>query len=120
MRVAPTSTAAVAAAVAAVVLAACGGAGDVRSSRSPDAVGTVTSVAAEGEAVLVGFAPDPGYEYFEGTTFAFAERGALQTAEGTPATVGDVAVGDRLDVWVEACAESFPVQCPEPLGRLAP
>ncbi|MFP5359493.1 MAG: hypothetical protein ACLGHM_03240 [Actinomycetes bacterium] len=102
-------------------VAACGdAAGDPRDAREPDAVGTVVSVETLGDAISVAFAPDPGYEYFEGTTFAFAEGGALERPDGEPAAASDVAVGERLEVWVDACAESFPVQCADPYGRLLP
>ncbi|WP_062386444.1 hypothetical protein [Demequina iriomotensis] len=110
---------AAAVAALAVGLVACEARGDdVRDAREADAVGTVTSVSGAGDVMVVGFAPDPGDEYFEGTSFEFVERGALETAAGEPATAADVAVGDRLEVWVDACAESFPVQCPDPVGRL--
>lgn len=68
----------------------------------------------------VEFAPDPGYEYFDGTVFEFAEGGALESESGEALGASDLAVGDHLAVWVEECAESFPVRCRDPLGRLAP
>ncbi|SEJ21729.1 hypothetical protein [Demequina mangrovi] len=106
-------------ALLALSLAACESRGDdVREAREADAIGTVTSVEGDGDTVALGFAPDPGYEYFEGTVFEFADHGTLATADGEAATAADVAVGDHLEVWVEMCAESFPVQCPDPIGRL--
>ncbi|WP_062302647.1 hypothetical protein [Demequina subtropica] len=109
----------VAAAVLVLGLVACESRGDdVRDARDADAVGTVTSVDGAGDVIAVGFAPEPGYEYFEGTTFQFEREGALETASGEAATLEDVAVGDRIEVWVEACAESFPVQCGDPIGRI--
>ena len=110
------------AAVAALALslAACESRGsDVRDTREPDAVGAVSEVVESTDAVVVVFSPDPGYEYFAGTTFEF-EDGDLESADGEVLGPGDVAVGDRLEVWVDLCAESFPVQCPDPIGRLLP
>ena len=102
-------------------LAGCAaGSDDPRGSRDPDAVGTVAAVDTSGGGVSVGFIPDPGYEYFAGTIFAFDADGDLESASGEAAGPGDVAVGDRIEVWVEACAESFPVQCADPVGRLLP
>lgn len=106
---------------AATVLAACASAADdARDEREPDAIGTVVSVEPAAGGFGVEFAPDAGYEYFDGATFVFAEGGALKSASGEALTAADLAVGDRLEVWVEACAESFPVQCADPLGRLVP
>ncbi|MDN4474866.1 hypothetical protein QQX09_03230 [Demequina sp. SYSU T00192] len=118
MRIRPV----VAAASLALALAACEARGgdDVRDSRAPDAVGTVTSVEDATGVIAVGFAPDPGDEYFEGTVFEFAEQGGLEGPGGEALGGSDVSVGDRLEVWVEECAESFPVQCSDPVGRLLP
>ncbi|WP_062463592.1 hypothetical protein [Demequina soli] len=114
MRIVPVLAVAVVAAAA-----ACAPHGDdARDQREPDVIGTVTSVDDSGGAIAVGFAPDPGGEYFDGTTFEFARDGGLEDAQRGTAAASDVAVGDRLAVWVETCAESFPVQCPGPLGRL--
>ncbi|WP_156155895.1 hypothetical protein [Demequina phytophila] len=104
----------------ALALAACAprGGGDARDDRDPDAIGTVISVDDATGVIAVGFAPDPGYEYFEGTTFEFAEQGAIERPDGEAAVASDLDVGTRLEVWVEACAESFPVQCADPLARI--
>ncbi|WP_062467096.1 hypothetical protein [Demequina maris] len=111
----------VAAVALALVLAACEPRGaDVRDARDADAVGTVTSVDDSAGVIAVGFAPDPGYEYFEGTVFDFAAQGGLEGPDGEAVTGSDLSVGDRIEVWVEACAESFPVQCPDPVGRVLP
>ncbi len=91
---------------------------DARDTREPDAVGTVVSVEPEAGVIAVEFAPDPGYEYFAGTVFRFAEGGALESPTGEAMTGPDLSVGDHLEVWVESCGESLPVQCPDPLGRL--
>ncbi|MDN4482588.1 hypothetical protein [Demequina lignilytica] len=107
-------------ALAAMLCACSASETDVRDTREPDAVGTVVSVEAGAGTFDVEFAPDAGYEYFDGTTFAFAEGGALESATGEALTASDLAVGDHLEVWVESCAESFPVQCPDPVGRLVP
>ena len=107
-------------AVATAVSACGGGDQDVRETRAADAVGTVVSVEAGSSSFSVEFAPDPGYEYFAGTVFQFTEGGALESAAGDALVASDLAVGDHLEVWVGQCAESFPVQCPDPLGRLVP
>lgn len=91
--------------VGALALAGCA---DPVSGSDPDgdpaAVGTVRSVDIAVDSVAVGFDPDAGFEYFEGTTFHI-----------TPDTAGvdasTLEVGDRIEVWTEICAESFPVQC---------
>ena len=105
-------------ALAAALSACSGGEQDERDVRDPDAIGTVVSIEAGAGSFGVAFAPDPGYEYFDGTVFEFAEGGALQSATGEALTASDLAVGDHLAVWVDACAESFPVRCPDPLGRM--
>ncbi|WP_296666937.1 hypothetical protein [Demequina sp.] len=122
MRVSTSIAAVAVTAALAMSLAACAprAGDDVRDTRDPDAVGTVTSVQDATDTVAVTFAPDPGYEYFDGTTFVFGVGGDLESADGEALGAADVAVGDRLEVWVEACAESFPVQCADPVGRLLP
>jgi hypothetical protein len=109
------------AAVAAMLLAACASPTD--SADNPrvgpaDAVGTVTAVTVGDGAVAVGFDPDAGYEYFEGTTFNVAVDGGLQNPDGTGQNPANLTVGDRIEVWVDACDESFPVQCGNPAARL--
>ena len=70
----------------------------------PTAIGTVRTLEPGADATLVGFTPDAGYEYFEGTTFRVAQQ-----VPGVDAT--QLEVGDRIEVWTGMCAESFPVQC---------
>jgi len=103
-----------------LTLAGCGSGNDSdpRDSRQADAVGTVATVTKDSSVVAVGFTPDQGYEYFEGTTFEFAAAGGLEAADGTAMDPNMLAVGDRIEVWTDVCAESFPVQCSEPLARL--
>lgn len=106
-----------------VVVVACGSqgddAGDVRESTAADAVGVVTSVDKDAAVVSVGFAPDAGYEYFEGTTFDLATSGGLQDPDGLAADPNNLAVGDRIAVWAGMCQESFPVKCPDAVARIA-
>jgi len=108
----------------AVLASACagesGGSEEARSLEPADAVGVVTSVSKDGATVAVGFAADEGYEYFDGTTFNIATSGGLQDADGLAADPNNLSVGDHIEVWVNACAESYPVQCSEPLARIAP
>lgn len=106
-----------------VLVTACmgqsGGSDDVRSQQPPDAVGVVTSVVKRSTSVAVGFAPDEGYEYFDGTTFELATTGGLEDPDGLAADPNNLAVGDHLEVWVDSCAESMPVQCSDPVARVA-
>lgn len=105
-----------------LTLAGCGSGddgSDPRDSGLADAVGTVASVAKDSSVVAVGFTPDPGDDYFEGTTFELAVAGGLEAVDGTAMDPNMLAVGDRIEVWTDVCAESFPVQCSEPLARLA-
>lgn len=87
------------------MLAACG---SPLPDTDPAAVGRADAVATEGDEVAVEFVPDPGYEYFEGTTFVIDGEvpvgGAVDDAT-------QIESGDRLHVWTDVCAESFPVQC---------
>lgn len=78
--------------------------------RAPDAQGTVVSVEPGIDSVLVGFEPDPGFEYFEGTVFDLGVYYAVG-GEGVDFEPWDLQEGDRIWVWVGDCAESFPVQC---------
>jgi hypothetical protein len=89
----------------ALSLAGCAGsAGDGDPVVEPAAVGTVRSVEVGTDSVAVGFDPDAGFEYFEGTTFVIEPQ-----TPGVDAST--LEVGDRVEVWTEVCAESFPVQC---------
>lgn len=119
MRHAPLRAAAAIAAVAA--LAACGGDGDgddARDDRAPDATGTVETVEDVAGGVELTFAPDPGGEYYDGARLRLAYGGGLQDADGAVIGTGDVAAGDRIAIWTDECAESFPVQCSDVLARL--
>ncbi|MFV0632622.1 MAG: hypothetical protein ACK5NO_00855 [Demequina sp.] len=93
------------AAAGVAVLAGCGSAGV--PDREPEAVGAVAEVSEDSGTVYVLFEPDAGYEYFEGTTFAVGAEVPLEGVDDA----GEVAAGDRLEVWTGPCAESFPVQC---------
>ena len=100
-----------AAGIATVVLAstlALAGCGEPESGSGSDgepaAVGAVRSVDLGVDSVAIGFDPDPGFEYFEGTTFNI-------TPETPGVDAATLEVGDRIEVWTELCAESFPVQC---------
>ncbi|WP_084038240.1 hypothetical protein [Demequina sp. NBRC 110053] len=92
-------------ALAALVLAGCGAPGI--PDREPDAVGTVAGVLPGDEATGLIFLPDTGYEYFDQTAFTLIDSTPLEGAE----TRHDVAEGAHIQVWTDACAESFPVQC---------
>ena len=94
-------------AAAATMLASCA-AGAAAPEREPEAVGTATATESAGGATHVTFAPDAGYEYFEGTTFVLDGE---VTVNGAATDASAIEPGDRLEVWTGACAESFPVQC---------
>ncbi|WP_062212914.1 hypothetical protein [Demequina oxidasica] len=108
---------------ACVLVAACageaGGSNDIRHQEPADAVGVVTSVSKDASTVSVGFAADKGYEYFDGTTFDLATAGGLEDPDGLAADPNNLAVGDHIEVWVNECAESQPVQCADPIARIA-
>ncbi|WP_062078199.1 hypothetical protein [Demequina globuliformis] len=87
------------------ILAACG---SPLPQEDPAAVGTADAVVTSGDTVDVAFVPDAGYEYFEGTTFVL---GSEIPVGGVVDDAALIASGDRLRVWTDACAESFPVQC---------
>lgn len=88
-------------------------AGDPRDTRDADAVGSVTSAGAGTDSILLGFAPDEGYEYFEGTVFdvPVASEWPMRDADMAVFDVAELEPGDRIAVWTGPCAESFPVQC---------
>lgn len=96
-----------AASAGALALAACAG-GSSAPDRDPEAVGTVEVAEHVDGASRVGFVPDDGYEYFEGTTFVIDDA---VTVSGAATSASAIEAGDRLEVWTAECAESFPVQC---------
>lgn len=79
--------------------------------RAPEAVGSVVSMTFGEDSVQVLFAPDAGYEYFEGTTFDIPFSAVTAVDGEEPVVLGDLVAGDRLNVWTDACQESMPVQC---------
>ena len=79
--------------------------------RAPEAVGSVVSMTFGEDSVQVVFAPDAGYEYFEGTTFDIPFSAATTIDAETAVALGDLVAGDRINVWTGACRESMPVQC---------
>jgi hypothetical protein len=84
---------------------------DVAKRRAPEAVGTVISMTFGEDSVQVEFAPDEGYEYFEGTAFDIPFSAVAAVDGETPLVLGDLKAGDRINVWTGPCAESMPVQC---------
>ncbi|WP_061962740.1 hypothetical protein [Demequina aurantiaca] len=106
-----------------VLIAACAGqssgSDDIRSQQPADAVGVVTSVSKDATTVAVGFSADKGYEYFDGATFDLPTAGGLEDPDGLAADPNNLAVGDHIEVWVNECAESQPVQCADPVARIA-
>jgi len=79
--------------------------------RAPEAVGSVVTMTFGEDSVQVQFAPDAGYEYFEGTTFDISFGAATAIDGETAVVLGDLVAGDRINVWTSACRESMPVQC---------
>lgn len=73
-----------------------------------DAHGTVAGVETAGGVTQVLFQHDPGFEYFEGTTFVLNDQVRVG---GKVSDASAIEIGDSIVVWVNACAESFPVQC---------
>lgn len=89
-------------------LALVAGCGSALPEEDPAAVGTADAVVTSGDTVEVAFVPDAGYEYFDGTTFVLGPEVPVGGAVDDAALISS---GDRLHVWTNACAESFPVQC---------
>ncbi len=85
--------------------------GAVAKRRAPEAVGAVIGVTMGEDSVQVQFAPDAGYEYYAGTTFDIPFSAVAAIDGETAVVLGDLVVGDRLNVWTDACRESYPVQC---------
>lgn len=86
-------------------------AGQVAKRRAPEAVGSVIGVTFGEDSVQVQFEPDPGYEYYAGTTFDIPFWAATAIDGETAVVLGDLVAGDRINVWTGACRESYPVQC---------
>ncbi len=85
--------------------------GEAAKRRAPEAVGAVIGVTMGEDSVQVQFAPDAGYEYYAGTTFDIPFSAVVAIDGETAVVLGDLVVGDRLNVWTGACRESDPVQC---------
>jgi hypothetical protein len=79
--------------------------------RAPDATGTIDALGDADGLVSIAFVPDAGFEYFEGTTFQVPADAFPHGEDGVSLAPDDLSVGDHINVWVGACAESFPVQC---------
>ena len=79
--------------------------------RAPDAAGTIEALGSADGLVSIAFVPDAGFEYFEGTTFEVPADAFPHGEDGVSLAPEDLGVGDHINVWVGACAESFPVQC---------
>ncbi len=86
-------------------------AGEAAKRRAPEAVGSVVGIVFGEDSVRVQFAPDAGYEYYEGTTFDVPFSAATAIDGETLLVLGDLVAGDRINVWTGACRESDPVQC---------
>jgi|SRR5690554_1077671 len=93
--------------LACALLAGCA-AGFNPPSRAPDALGTAAAIETADGVTSVLFEHDSGYEYFEGTTFVLDDE---VDVGGKVTAASAIEVGDRIDVWTNECAESFPVQC---------
>lgn len=104
-------TRAAAAAAALVLLAACAPA-VTYPSREPDAVGTASDVTVAGadgiRFVLGGYADGA---YFYNAAITVGPQTTVGDAEGRPIDPQAIASDARVSVWVDACAESYPVQC---------
>ncbi|WP_435736918.1 hypothetical protein V5D56_19465 [Cellulosimicrobium sp. PMB13] len=102
----PTASAAAALVALAMLLTACdGGAGGGVPDRGPDVTGVVERTGTR--AVLT----EPSDDYFDGMGLVSAET-SFVGADGEPIESDGLASGDEVEVWVvDACAESFPVQC---------
>ncbi len=90
--------------------------------RAPEAVGTITAVhlTDPGGPVSVAFTPDAGYEYYAGTTFQVSPSMLPNGEDGVTMNMSDLVAGAHINVWVDACRESSPVDCDVVRVELAP
>jgi hypothetical protein len=96
---------------AALALTACTPAVSLPESE-PDAVGIAKAVVPTGEDtvnfILAGYADG---EYFHEASITVGPETAVADAQGRPIDPMALMSGTQVSVWVEACAESYPVQC---------
>ncbi|NDO88077.1 hypothetical protein [Cellulosimicrobium composti] len=103
-----------------VFLAACspgdGGPADAQPSAPPARAADVEgTVAGTGDAARLVDASDA---YYEGMGLLSAGT-VVVGDDGTALTPGDLTDGDAVEVWTDACAESYPVQCEVVAVRVA-
>ena len=88
--------------------------------RAPDATGTIEAVHLSDGPISISFTPDPGFEYFAGTTFNVSPVAFPHGQDGVTLTAADLSVGTHINVWVTGCSGSAPVQCDVERVELAP
>ena len=88
--------------------------------RAPDATGTIEAVHLSDGPISIAFQPDPGFEYFAGTTFNVPPIAFPHGEDGVTLAASDLSIGERINVWVTGCSGSAPVQCDVERVELAP
>jgi hypothetical protein len=73
--------------------------------RAPDAAGTLLVLDGGG------FQLETDDSYFQDASLSFNDDSVLVDAADQPITTSDLTDGTDVEVWTDACAESFPVQC---------
>jgi hypothetical protein len=115
--------------LAALLLAACGDADSTVSfpDREPDARGTLLPNGQafpsgdESEAALPFFtlvADESDYPYFVHALLFFDGDTAIGSTTGQARTLDDITSDMMVEVWTDACQESFPVRCVVTHARL--
>jgi hypothetical protein len=105
--------------VAALLGFASCGTGVSFPAAAPDARGTLAPYNDDGPAASyppgVGVfhltIDDDRYSYFADAVLSIDDDTVIGNQFGDVLSVTDLSAGDAVDVWTDACAESFPVQC---------
>lgn len=81
-------------------------------AEEPDAVGIAKAVVPSGEDtvsfILAGYADG---EYFHDASVTVGPETVVGDADGRPIDPMALKSGTEVSVWVDVCAESYPVQC---------
>lgn len=105
------STRAAAGIAALLVLGGCAPAVSL-PEREPDAVGTATDVmAASADSIRFTLTGYNEMDYFWHAVITVGPQTTVSDAAGRPVDPETIASGNQVSIWVEMCAESYPVQC---------
>jgi hypothetical protein len=87
--------------------------------REPDAVGTATDVMPSSpDAIRFTLTGYNEMDYFWHAVITVGPQTVLSDSEGRPMHPEAIASGNQVSIWVEMCAESYPVQCTATALRL--